>query len=113
MDKNGKFRDIVLVPQALERLKHYFRPDAKHDDYIVPLLDNTAPYAKYVTTADKRTITPDMHKTLYAAVSAKNARINIYLKKIAEKAEISKNVRFTFLAIHSLRSQKRPDLTTV
>lgn len=94
MDKNGKFRDIVLVPQALEILRHYFRPDAKPDDYIFPLLDNTAPYAKYVTTADKKTITPDMRKTLYAAVSAKNALINKYLKKIAEKAEISKNVSF-------------------
>jgi site-specific recombinase XerD len=94
MDKNSKFRDIVLVPQALEILKHYFRPDAKPDDYIFPLLDNTAPYAKYVTTADKKTITPDMRKTLYAAVSAKNALINKYLKKIAEKAEISKNVSF-------------------
>ena len=89
MDKNSKFRDIVLVPQALEILRHYFRPDAKPDDYIFPLLDNTAPYAKYVTTADKKTITPDMRKTLYAAVSAKNALINKYLKKIAEKTEIS------------------------
>lgn len=94
MDKNDKVRDIVLVPQALAILKNYFRPDAKPDEYIFPLLDNNAPYAKHVSTADKKTMTPEMRKSLYAAVSAKNALINKYLKKIAEQAEITKNVSF-------------------
>ncbi len=94
MDKNNKVRDIVLVPQALEILKHYFRGNVNPEDYIFPLLDSTAPYSKFVTTADKKTITPEMRKTLYAAVSSKNALINKYLKKIAEQAEITKNVSF-------------------
>lgn len=94
MDKNNKLRDITLVPQALEILKYYFDPKVKPDDYIFPLLDSTAPYAKYVTTADRKTMTPQMRKTLYAAISAKNALINKYLKFIAEKAEITKNLSF-------------------
>ena len=94
MDKNGKFRDIVLVPQAVEILKHYFKADAKPDEYIFPLMKNDAPYAKYVTPADKKTMTVEMRNSLYAAISSKNAVINKYLKKIAELAGITKTLTF-------------------
>lgn len=94
MNKNGKNRDMVLVPQALEILKYYFREDASPDDYIFPLLNNKAKFAKYVTSADQKTMTPEMRKVQYRQVSAKNALINKYLKKIAEKAEITKNLSF-------------------
>lgn len=92
MGKNHKDRDLVLVEQALEILRYYHTDDAKPDDYIFPLLDNTAEYAKYITQADKDRMKPDLRHLLYQPVSAKNALINKYLKKIAEKAEVTTNL---------------------
>lgn len=92
MGKNHKDRDLVLVEQALEILRYYHNDDAKPDDYIFPLLDNNAEYAKYITQADKDRMKPDLRHLLYQQVSAKNALINKYLKKIAEKAEVTTNL---------------------
>lgn len=92
MGKNHKDRDLVLVEQALEILSHYHREDVKPDDYIFPLLDNEAPYAKFITQADKDRMKPELRHQLYQQISAKNALINKYLKKIAEKAEITTNL---------------------
>ena len=52
MGKNHKDRDLVLVEQAIEILRHYHKEDAKATDYIFPLLSNEAEYAAYVTQAD-------------------------------------------------------------
>ncbi len=98
MGKNHKDRDLVLVEQALEILCHYHREDVKPDDYIFPLLDNEAPYAKFITQADKDRMKPELRHQLYQHISAKNALINKYLKKIAEKAEIT-----THLTMHISR----------
>jgi len=92
MGKNHKDRDLVLVEQALEILRHYHNDEVKPDDYIFPLLDNSAEYAKYITQADKDRMKPDLRHLLYQQVSAKNALINKYLKKIAEKAEVTTNL---------------------
>ena len=92
MGKNHKDRDLVLVEQALEILRYYHNDEAKPDDYIFPLLDNNAEYAKYITQADKDRMKPDLRHLLYQQVSAKNALINKYLKKIAEKAEVTTNL---------------------
>ena len=92
MGKNHKDRDLVLVEQALEILSHYHREDVKPDDYIFPLFDNEAPYAKFITQADKDRMKPELRHQLYQHISAKNALINKYLKKIAEKAEITTNL---------------------
>lgn len=92
MGKNHKDRDLVLVEQALEILRYYHNDEAKPDDYIFPLLDNNAEYAKYITQADKDRMKPDLRHILYQQVSAKNALINKYLKKIAEKAEVTINL---------------------
>lgn len=92
MGKNHKDRDLVLVEQALEILRYYHTDEAKPDDYIFPLLDNSAEYAKYITQADKDRMKPDLRHLLYQQVSAKNALINKYLKKIAEKAEVTTNL---------------------
>lgn len=90
MGKNHKDRDLVLVEQALEILSHYHREDAKATDYIFPLLSNDAEYAGYVTQADKDRMKPELRHKMYQDISSKNALINKYLKKIAEKAEIAK-----------------------
>lgn len=92
MGKNHKDRDLVLVEQALEILSYYHSEDVTPDDYIFPLLDSKDPYAKFVTQADKDRMKPDMRHQLYKHISAKNALINKYLKKIAEKAEVTTNL---------------------
>lgn len=90
MGKNHKERDLLLVEQAIEILRHYQREDAKAMDYIFPLLSNDAEYAGYVTQADKDRMRPELRHKMYQDISSKNALINKYLKKIAEKAEIEK-----------------------
>lgn len=90
MGKNHKERDLLLVEQAVEILRHYHREDAKATDYIFPLLSNDAEYAGYVTQSDKDRMKPELRHKMYQDVSSKNALINKYLKKIAEKAEIAK-----------------------
>ena len=90
MGKNHKERDLLLVEQAIEILRHYQRDDAKATDYIFPLLSNDAEYAGYVTQADKDRMRPELRHKMYQDISSKNALINKYLKKIAEKAEIEK-----------------------
>ena len=90
MGKNHKERDLLLVEQAIEILRHYQRDDAKATDYIFPLLSNDTEYAGYVTQADKDRMRPELRHKMYQDISSKNALINKYLKKIAEKAEIEK-----------------------
>lgn len=90
MGKNHKDRDLVLVEQAIDILRHYHNEDAKSTDYIFPLLSNEAEYAACVTQADKDRMRPELRHKMYQDVSSKNALINKYLKKIAEQAEIEK-----------------------
>lgn len=90
MGKNHKERDLLLVEQAIEILRHYQRDDAKATDYIFPLLSNDTEYAGYVTQADKYRMRPELRHKMYQDISSKNALINKYLKKIAEQAEIEK-----------------------
>lgn len=90
MGKSHKERDLLLVEQAVEILRHYHCEDVKATDYIFPLLSNDAEYAEYVTQADKDRMKPELRHKMYQDVSSKNALINKYLKKIAEKAEIAK-----------------------
>ena len=90
MDKNNKERNMILVPQAINILKEYKKEDSKISDYIFPLLSNEAEYAIYCSQADKDRMKPELKKKMLSDISAKNALINKYLKKIAEKADISK-----------------------
>lgn len=88
MGKNHKDRDLVLVKPALDILRYYHTDDAKGTDYVFPLLSNDAPYAKFMTLADRDRMKPELRHSLYNDISAKNALINKYLKKIASLAEI-------------------------
>ena len=90
MGKNHKERDLVLVDQAIEILKHYHSDGVKANEYIFPLLSNDAEYAKFITQADKDRMKPELRHKMYQDVSSKNAVINKYLKKIAALAEIDK-----------------------
>ncbi len=100
MGKTLKDRNLKLHTKALDILKHYRREDSKPSDYIFPLLSNDAVYAKAVTEDQKSTLPPALIRKLTDDVSSKNALINKYLKKIAEKAGITKNLTF-HIARHS------------
>ena len=62
MGKNHKDRDLVLVEQAIEILRHYHTEDAKATDYIFPLLSKGSEYAANVTQADKDRMGPELRQ---------------------------------------------------
>lgn len=92
MGKNHKERDLVLVSQAKDILSFYYNDDFKQTDYIFPLLDASEPYAKAITQEQKDTMPTELRVKLFNQISAKNALINKYLKKIATLAGIEKNI---------------------
>ncbi len=100
MAKTKKDRSIFLHDKARDILQHYFVEGCKTTDYIFPLLDSNAPYAKAVTPEQKATLPPEMIIKLNDIVGAKNALLNKYLNKIAEKAEITKHISM-HIARHS------------
>lgn len=92
MGKNHKTRDLKLVAQAAAILDLYRTEASKPTDYIFPFMDNRKTYASAISQADRDTLPSDMKQKLFEEVSAKNALINKSLKKLAEKAGISKKV---------------------
>lgn len=94
MGKNHKERDLILVPQAREILQYYHNENVKAEDYIFPLLDSRAEWAKAITQADKDKMPADLKKALFNTIGAKNALINKYLNKIAQLTGIQKKVSF-------------------
>lgn len=100
MGKNHKMRDLILIPQASAILESYNKEGKQRDGYIFPLLDNEKPYAKAVTQDQKDTMSVELKTALYNDISAKTATLNNNLKKIAELAEIEKQLSF-HIARHS------------
>lgn len=94
MGKNHKTRDLVLVPQAQQILEYYNKVDHSSSDYIFPLLDSRAPWAKAVTQAEKDVQTNNLKHERFRQISAKTALINKELKLIAELAGLSKHLSF-------------------
>jgi site-specific recombinase XerD len=103
MGKNHKVRDLKLVPQAEAILDLYRKDEAMPTDYIFPFLNNNKVYATAVTQAEKDTLPSDMKQKLFEDISSKNALINKSLKRIAEKAGISKKVSL-HISRHSFAS---------
>ncbi len=100
MGKTYKDRNIKLHSKAQKILTYYQIEESKPTDYIFSLLKNNAPYAKAITEDQKATLSPELKKKLMNDVNSKNALINKYLKKIAKKAGITKNLTF-HIARHS------------
>lgn len=100
MGKNHKVRDLELVYGALSILKYYDKPDKKPADYIFPLLDCKAPWAKYVKQEDKDRMQPDMIRLMFQTISAKTALLNKELAKIQKMAGIDTKIS-THIARHS------------
>ena len=94
MGKNKKDRSIKLHDKAMDIIRHYQKEDISPNDYIFPLLDSSAPYAKAVSEEQKATMPTQIIIKLTDSISSKNALINKYLKKIANKAEITKKISF-------------------
>lgn len=91
MDKNHKKKDLKIIQPAMEILELYARNVSRNSkDYIFPLLDSNAEYAKY----DIDTIPSGLKEKLYSDVSAKTSIINNNLKKIKELAGIEKKLTF-------------------
>ena len=94
MGKNHKARDLKLVEQARKILSYYHKVGVKSAEYIFPLLDNHATWAKAVTQEEKDVMPADLKKLLFNQVSAKTALINKELKKIAALAGIENQISF-------------------
>jgi site-specific recombinase XerD len=103
MGKNHKTRDLILVPQAESILTMYRTEGNKPTDYIFPFMDNRKTYASAILQADRDTLTSDMKQKLFEEVSSKNALVNKSLKRLAEKAGISKKVSM-HISRHSFAS---------
>lgn len=92
MGKNHKTRDLKLVAQAAAILDLYRTEASKPTDYIFPFMDIRKTYASAISQADRDTLPSDMKQKLFEEISIKNALINKSLKRLAEKAGISKKV---------------------
>lgn len=106
MDKTTTTKDILLLPEALEIIKRYVDLNQLTSEYIFPLLDNKAAYAKAITWEAKEQLPFKIKKTLLQQVNSKNSLLNKYLSKIAEMAKIEKKVSM-HIARHSFANIAR------
>lgn len=94
MGKNHKERDLLLVVEALDILKLYYRDGMKPSDYIFPFLDQNTSWFKYDTQEKKDRMPSDMKRKMFEAIGSKNALINKKLAEIAKLAGIEKRISF-------------------
>ncbi|GAB3805575.1 site-specific integrase [Spirosoma humi] len=104
MLKTGNVVSIPLFESAIKLLKHYWNPQAKATDYILPWLDNKAGYAKLLTYEQYRSASFEVKKALYNAISPLNVSINRSLKKIESESNLNgklrmHNARHSFAAL--------------
>lgn len=106
MDKTSVSKDILLVPEALSIITQYISLNNRTTDYIFPLLDNNAPYAKANTWESKEQLPFNIKKLLLQHINAKNSLLNKYLSKLALMAGIEKKVSM-HIARHSFANIAR------
>lgn len=106
MDKTSVAKSIKLLPEALVILSYYIDLDNLTSDYIFPLLDKNAPYAKAMTVEAKEQLPHEVKKLLLQHVNAKNSLINKYLNKLAVMAGINKKISM-HIARHSFANIAR------
>lgn len=106
MDKTSTQKNIKLFEPALNILSHYMDIEKPTTDYIFPLLDNNAIYAKAITWEEKDKLPAEVKKNLQQQVNSKNSLINKYLKQIAEMAGINKKLSM-HIARHSFANIAR------
>lgn len=86
MDKTGRKKTIILSSQVQKILDHYRAAGTKNTDFLFPLLDNDADYSDI--------------RFLKRRISARNALVNKYLKKIAKRISLNESLSF-HVARHS------------
>jgi integrase len=106
MDKTSVAKEILLLPQATEILKHYVDFNQLTPKYIFPLLDNDAIYSKAITWEMKERLPFETKAYLLRQVNSKNSLLNKNLAKLAELAEIEKKVTM-HIARHSFANIAR------
>ena len=106
MDKTSNTKDILLMPEAMEILHNYIDLEHRTDDYIFPLLNNSAPYASATTWETKEQLPYDLKRLLLQQVNSKNSLLNKYLSKLADMAGIEKKVSM-HIARHSFANIAR------
>ena len=92
MAKTKNDRSIKLHQKATDILNHY--KEVNNTDYIFPLLNNEAPFAKAITEEQKATLPPELIVKMNNQTNSKNSLINKYLNKIAGLAKIDKKISF-------------------
>lgn len=92
MGKNHKEKDLYLVGQAQAILNLYHPSEKKPTDFIFPFMDSNKPYSSAISQEEKDTLPMELKRKLMDDISAKNALLNKYLKKIAEMAHIEKKL---------------------
>ena len=93
MDKVDKPTDIKVLPVMQEILDLYRTEATAPTDYIFPYLNNTAIYAPFATYEERQTMPAEVAKKLYNAIKAREHKIDIAVKELAEVAGVR---RFTF-----------------
>ena len=93
MDKVDKPTDIKVLPVMREILDLYRTEATAPTDYIFPYLNNTAIYAPFATYEKRQTMPAEVAKKLYNAIKAREHKIDIAVKELAEVAGVR---RFTF-----------------
>lgn len=86
MSKNGKYTDLILVPQAKKILELYRKPYMKENDLIFPLVPDPTALGDPLSR--------------FHIINSKTTLVNLELKKVALKAKIKKNLSF-HIARHS------------
>jgi len=94
MSKTQNDRSLKLHTKANDILQHYRKEEIKPSDYIFPLLNNEAPFAKAITEEQKATLPPALIVQMNNQTNSKNVLINKYLNKIATQAGIDKKISF-------------------
>ena len=106
MTKTERIKEILLIDEALDIVKKYIDLQNRTTNYIFPLLDNNAVYAKAVSWEDRIRLSADIKKVLAMAVSSKNSILNKYLRKIAIMSGIDKKLSM-HIARHSFANIAR------
>ena len=101
MSKNGKaVIDRDILPQAAAILDLYRSETSKPTDYIFPLMSNSKAYSSALAEVEISKLPNDVKEKMFAEISSKNVLVNKCLKRLAEKAGISKKLTM-HIARHS------------
>lgn len=104
--KTSKILSIKLFDKAKEILNFYRKEGQNPNEYIFPLIDNSAPFAIANTAEERESLPLELKRKMANAIDSKLAIINSNLKEIAKLAEINKPLSF-HIARHSFANIAR------